>query len=852
MRAGPKRIALAIAAIALIAGWALVFVQRTWSPAAPPEQLRDGGGAAIHAPRPPQLPGQPGDGVRLTGLVIDGAGLPVAGAEVSAEPEKGAPERALATSAIRDAGVADAGVPAPVAIAPPTGADGRFAIEGLAAGRYRLRVTGPGLLAAELRFVPVPSDEARIVIARQVAIDGTVTDGGKPVTTATVGIRSEAIGGTLEVQTDPHGAFHVPNLPEGHYQVFAYRDALAARTVRVARLGAGPFAPVELRLEAGAIVVGRVIDRDEGTPVVAAIELRPSGEDQAPRFARTGDDGVFRIEGVPNGRWIADAFASGYLSPGGVELEAGKGVPELALLRGGAIEGRVLDGDGQPVAGAAVRAITSGESAVEYSADVDRDRLRRYSGRTASPVPDSAALGHDPELLQRGELGVMIGPIPPLPPPGADIARAASVIDPTAAAASAGLLGEPPPLPSDDAHASIWITGADGRYRIRGLAKAKVTVLAVAGGYAEARSREVAIDAGEHVTGVDIVLSAGTNVTGKVSDQHGLPVVGAEVTATPKVGAPISAFTDESGEYTLGPLTGAIELHASAYGHVEIKRQLELPPVKGAAAATRREDIVLEIADATLAGTLEDTAGAPVAGAQLEVTDGAGEGRHATVAPDGTFSIDLLPRGHVIVRVQHPQYPPAELDAVASVDGERVHLRLPIGGSVAGALLDATSGAPLPGTTFSAVGPHGRTAETTTDKAGQWQLGPLEPGHWKLDVRLPGYMAQTRELDVPAAHAPGGVSVRDVRIDLARGALVGGTVRDDRGTRIAGAHIVVRAADGSGPGIEGDTDAQGEFRLHDCPAGDVVVTATSGARSGATRATVRPGDEVLGLALEIQ
>jgi hypothetical protein len=96
------------------------------------------------------------------------------------------------------------------------------------------------------------------------------------------------------------------------------------------------------------------------------------------------------------------------------------------------------------------------------------------------------------------------------------------------------------------------------------------------------------------------------------------------------------------------------------------------------------------------------------------------------------------------------------------------------------------------------------------------------------------------------------VSVRDVRIELARGALVGGTVRDDRGTRMPGAHIVVRASDGSGAAVEGDSDVQGEFRLHDCPTGDIVVTATSGPRTGTSRANVRPGEEVLGLELEIQ
>ncbi|MGE5186509.1 MAG: carboxypeptidase-like regulatory domain-containing protein, partial [Acidobacteriota bacterium] len=112
--------------------------------------------------------------------------------------------------------------------------------------------------------------------------------------------------------------------------------------------------------------------------------------------------------------------------------------------------------------------------------------------------------------------------------------------------------------------------------------------------------------------------------------------------------------------------------------------------------------------------------------------------------------------------------------------------------------------------------------------------------------------AHARELDVPAGSSPGATTVRDVRLELARGALVGGTVRDARGQRLAGAHVTVRRADGSGDAVEADSDAQGEFRLRDCPAGEVVVTATHGDRSGAIRATVRGGDEVLGLALELR
>lgn len=830
--------AVALVVIALV----VVGLVRMRRPGGSVATLRKDAGSLVRAPKQPGLPDVPGG--RLAGVVVDGANIPVAGATLVAEAEAGGPDRAPATV---DAGVLrDAGVAAPVT----SGADGRFLIAGIDPGRYRIRVTGTGLLAAEVRMVAVPSDVMRIVVARQVTIAGTVTDGGKPVANAAVGIRGDAIGGTLETKTDSKGAFEVANLPEGRYQVYAYRGALAARTMRVQRLGAGPFPPVELLLEAAQNVAGRVIDREEGTGLVAAIELRPIGDDEAPRYARSGDDGSFLIEGVPNGEWIADAYAQGYLSSGGVELEAGRGIAELALLRGGTIEGRVLDGDGRPVEGAAVRALTAGQNPTEVSALVEQDQLRRFSGRTAPAVSATASnFTDDPQFVPRGELGVLLGPIPPIPPPGVIAARPASVIDPTAATVS--LTGDPPPLAVAPENASIWTTGPDGRYRIRGVTKGKLSVLGVAAGYAEARSREVSIKAGEVVTGIDIKLSAGTFVFGKVSDKRGGAVAGAQVSARPEVGAQLDAFTDGDGMYRLGPLTGKAELLASAYGHVDAHKTIELTPPKSRTANEQREDLVLDVADAILAGTLDDTGGAPIAGANIEVISGAGKGRHATVAADGTFSIDMLPRGALRIKIQHPNYPSDDQEATASSTGERVRLRLALGGQVEGALLDA-DGRPLGGMTIDARGPGGRSADTTSDDKGMWTLGPLKPGKWRIVVKLPGYLPQSRDVDVPASRAPGVTSVRDVRIELARGALVGGTVRDRRGQRAAGARITVKRADGTGEPIEGIADGQGGFLLRDAPTGELIISAQYGDAGGSTQATIRPGAEVLGLAIEVR
>ncbi len=852
-------ILVAIGLVVIISAVLVRRSQRSGGVATEAVTSRDGGGGAIRAPEGPTVPGDP-SGVRLTGFVFDGAGLPVVGAEVSAELEKGVPDRALAPRAGSASAppppapkmpwVVDAGVIPGVFVAPPTGMDGRFAILGLEPGRYRLRVTGPGLLPAEVRYVPVPSDAARIVVARRVAISGTVVDGGKPAPNVTVGLRGDAIGGAIELKSSPTGTFAFEDLPEGRYQLFAWQGSLAARAVRVNRLGSGPFTPIELRLEVAAVVVGRVIDRGEGTGIAAAIELRPSGDDQAPRYARSGTDGVFRIEGVPNGRWIADAFSPGFLSTGGIELEAGRGLPELALTKGGIIEGRVLDGEGTPIAGATVRALDGGTVGTETSELVEQDMLRRFSGRIAAPTAAPGTLTSDPQFIARGELGVTVGPIPPIPPPGAQAARPA-IVDP-GSGALAQLAGDPEPLPVDPLRASIWVTGADGRYRIRGLAKGRVAVLAGALGFAEGRSKENAIDVGQLLPEINIVLSPGTFVIGKVTDQHNVPVIGAQISASPTVGAPLVAFTDEAGEYKLGPVVGGLELVATAYGHGDARRKLDVPVAKGPTAPEHREDFVLVVADATLAGTLDDVNGAPVAAAHLEVTTGAGEGRHAVVAADGTFSLDMLPEGPLRVRIRHPDYPEHELETKASSGGkERVRLRLPIGGAVEGAVIEATSGAPLAGIAITAAGPGAANADASSDKLGRWKLGPLVPGRWKLTIKLPGYLPLGHELDVAAARTPGTTSVRDIRLELARGALVGGTLRDARGQRVAGAAIAIRPANGSGPTAEGVTDAEGEFRVRDAPTGDLEITATSGDRRGVTRVTVRPGDEVLGLSVEL-
>ena len=101
----------------------------------------------------------------------------------------------------------------------------------------------------------------------------------------------------------------------------------------------------------------------------------------------------------------------------------------------------------------------------------------------------------------------------------------------------------------------------------------------------------MSIAPGQHITGIDIVLSAGTYIVGKVSDLRGAPIAGAQISARPEVGLPLDALSDADGMYRVGPLAGRLELVATAYGYVEAKRVVDVAPSSDPpphAAASRR------------------------------------------------------------------------------------------------------------------------------------------------------------------------------------------------------------------------------------------------------------------------
>lgn len=312
-------------------------------------------------------------GSRVSGVVRDGAGRPVAGAKVTAY------QGAFAFGSQHVAG--------------PTGSDGAFAFTRLRPGTYELRTASAAYLPASQQVIVAAEQTlADVVLTVQPgqAISGQVVDDrGVPIAGAKVGKKRKELRGGVEIErftqdeavaTDAYGYFTLLGL-EG-----------AAATVRASAKGHAPAVQPEvkvgssdllLRLQRHAVVEGVLVAAD-GSPLAGsrvsvdalqAHEAVEGAEDHRELLlpfagrvqATTAADGSFRLEGVPSGKVVVVAEGKGHrpVRQGDLELAPAQHLRGLRLVadRGGVVRVRVVDAEGQPVAGAKVAVAKPGAAA---------------------------------------------------------------------------------------------------------------------------------------------------------------------------------------------------------------------------------------------------------------------------------------------------------------------------------------------------------------------------------------------------------------------------------------------------------------------------------------------------------
>jgi protocatechuate 3,4-dioxygenase beta subunit len=730
-----------------------------------------------------------------------------------------------------------------------TDKDGRYRLEGVGRGSHRVSALGAGYGSADVKAL-AGSTNADLFLHPGAVLMGVVKGpDGKPVAGAVVHAACRGFGCPISpgVQSDAQGRFEIVGVEPGTYQVLARHPQYAPSFVSdvPARLGSTP--PVEIRLDSGYRVIGRlagvdnraargqvVLQSTDGTEVPALINQQTRG--------KAGANGRFELRGLPPGTHSLAVFPIGY-PPMSVEVAVGGkdslvDIGDVALETGMLIRGKVRDASGAPIAGAAIDNVAAPARSMRLSAESEPDgtfvlsatekvvyhlrvQAEGYAQRSNIDVePGGAPID---VVLQRA--GKIVGTVVdesgrPLP-------------DCRAVARPAERQGGELVLPN-----LTDVVSTGGRFEITGVRAGTFVVQIQAADHIDKSVSDVRVTAGATTDVGKVVLSAGGVVQGLVTDSGSAPVAGARVTVqkartTMYGGGPQNqeATTDGAGRFEIRGLPlGTAQLKA------EHRRYAPSAPVEVSVdpAAGPAEARITLVQGGTLQGSARRRDGKPVSGAMVHMissVSGFGAAMGAAVREDGSFLIEHVTPGKADVALltgAAGRYNSVLSKEVDIRDGETTTIELTLmdvfvsgrvtrgGRPVANHLVRFEGGMQMTMGFGSGLGVSPRPSgpprlEATSGADGRYEL--LVPAAGKYNVRVEprgrerGGTPRIPEVTVPDAEA----FLHD--IPLPDWALTGVVVEKESTQPVNDAMVEARPAGGEPGGSVMTTIADGRFQL---------------------------------------
>ena len=396
----------------------------------------------------------------------------------------------------------------------------------------------------------------------------------------------------------------------------------------------------------------------------------------------------------------------------------------------------------------------------------------------------------------------------------------------------------------------------------------------------------IKVNPGEHAT-LDVQLSRGATVRGRVVDERGTAVAEAEIRARID---PVAfgqggydvreGKSDSNGAFELTAVTpGEVELAVTKPGALDRKLSLELSE----GAAKDVGEVVLSRGE-VVAGHVRWSDGTPCSGAKVEVNfDPAalggmsglnalqGASGEATADSSGAFEVSGLGKGPFVVTVvARPQG--SERDHRARAAGVKpgtrdVALVLAAGIELSGRVVDAL-GEPVAGASVRAIEDSGgmmrsiggrRVNAKVSAEDGAFVVNDLSPGTWSLDARAEGF-TRCAPVDITLV---GDGTPEPLVLKLERGGVILGRVLRPDGTPAPGATVRQRITmeslrslgteeNGIPPSATAGDD--GSFRFGGLGAGLVQLVASLDgfATSAIAEAQVKPGEETRDVVLTLR
>ncbi len=536
-----------------------------------------------------------------------------------------------------------------------------------------------------------------------------------------------------------------------------------------------------------------------------------------------------------------------------IRLEAGLPSVEVRLAAPILLEGRILDQrTGRGIPGALV-APTTAAGAVVRTTNEGRYRLplpRRGRWTLEAHAPSylgtrfsleegafrrgrAPAVALEPAARLRGRVTTTEG----APLPGVTlVAVPESALSPRWFSAA-------------DPVAERAVTGQDGGFELARLRPARGYELrATKAGYFPAAFPALTAEPGVPTRPIAFQLTPSRGLRGRVVDQDGKPITGAELVALPSIrpgrahqvddqglGSPEGpgrvAVSDPAGRFSLleSPARD-IDLEIRKNGLAPlIRRSLRLPPGRGPVDL----GILTLHPGLPLRGRVTDIGGRGIAGAEIfllhrqppaPALDEALVDRRAaaTSGADGSFELPDRPLGepHQLA-VRADGYRTSSARDVRAAPGRWITIRLERSALLRGRVV-AEDGSPIAeaevGLTWQAVlveDPERRPVgpvfqrSARTDATGRFEILDAPQGEVGLDVSARGFVTvQDRRVAVPWPDPQ-----HELTLVLARGATLEGEVRTARGRPVPGARVLVESA-------AGVSDAEGWFSVEGAEPGE--------------------------------
>ncbi|MBW1807394.1 MAG: carboxypeptidase regulatory-like domain-containing protein [Deltaproteobacteria bacterium] len=358
-------------------------------------------------------------------------------------------------------------------------------------------------------------------------------------------------------------------------------------------------------------------------------------------------------------------------------------------------------------------------------------------------------------------------------------------------------------------------SGSDGTFRISDLGPGRIQVVAELAEFALAESKEIFLESGSEVGGINIQLGEPAIVIGKIVDQDNKPIAKAEVRLLTSGSLDERSLqSDDQGLFRFEQVKpGDFMLFAKVKGYAPEKK------LNGSAPPGQTTEVTIVLRPvAGLAGRVQDPSGELVANSFVFIRTAKKWKYGVSTDLSGEFWIPgPFKKDQINLFAMHRGWgPSAEVSVPIAAD--RVVLELTEPGSISGLVVRAADGKPVhqykvsartaPDSARLGLPMSNTRSSTVRDASGRFKLGRLAAGNYIVKVYAAGYTTGIKS----GVTVQNGQNTDAGTIYLtAGGDLIGKIVDDKTGLAVARAHARVESFAGLRHGVF--SDPQGMFRL---------------------------------------